>query len=70
VRAVFAWLGRRAELGSGVVQAVTMQFGLLLVEETLLSTGCMKLRATCLGVSSFKLAQSRRNLYPAWKESF
>lgn len=44
-----------------------MKFWLLLVEEALLSTGCLKLRATCLGFSSFSLAQSHRNSHPASK---
>lgn len=44
-----------------------MQFWLLLVEEALLSTECMKLRATCLGSSSFRLAKSHRNSHPASK---
>lgn len=43
------------------MQAVAAQFWLLLLEEALLSTGCMKLRATCLGSSSFRFAQSYRN---------
>lgn len=56
------------------MRAVTGQVWLLLLEEALLgevllSTGCLKPRATCLGSASLRLAQSHRNLHPASKES-
>lgn len=71
---MLARLERGAELGRGAVRAVTGQVWLLLLEEALpgealLSTGCLKLRATCLGTASLRLAQSHRNLHPASKES-
>lgn len=65
MKAVLEWLGRRTWLGRGVVQAVTVQFWLLLVEEALLSIGGMKFKAT-----SLKSAQSPGNSHPASKESF
>lgn len=53
-----------------IVRAVTGQVWLLLLlGEAVLSTGRLKLRATCLGSASARLAQSHRNLHPASKES-